>query len=170
MRISNRLYRTTALIVCTSLVVACGGAKEDGFSAPGIDSGSASNAYVENPSTALPELAAALEGPLDDDFDAIRFLHRSSFGPTDASIKALTQSGYASYIEAQMQIAPTFLLPVTRQRSEPRWLEHINSWMKNSVNAPDQLRQRVAYALSQFFVVSGAVSYTHLTLPTILLV
>ncbi len=155
MRLTNRLYRTIVLSVCTSLVVACGGAEKDGFSAPGIDSGSASTSHVESSSATLPQLAAALEEPLNDDFDAIRFLHRTSFGPTEETIEALKKSGYAGYIEAQMQIAPTFLLPVTRQRSEPRWLEHINSWMKNSVNAPDQLRQRVAYALSQFFVVSG---------------
>lgn len=156
MSFTNRLYKSVVVLLCVSVVTACGGdSEEKRFSAPGIDSGSASQGYTDTPANTLPEIGAALAGPLDDDFKAIRFLHRSTFGPTEASIDALTKIGYPAFIESQMQMAPTFLLPVTRQRSEPRWLEHINSWMKNSVNAPDQLRQRVAYALSQFFVVSG---------------
>ena len=156
MSVTNRLYKSIAPALLASVIMACGGGGEEpGFKAPGVDTGSASGIYTETGEASLPEVGAALAGPLDDDFDAIRFLHRATFGPTEESIAALTETGYAEFIESQMQLPPTFLLPVTRQRSEPRWLEHINSWMKNSVNAPDQLRQRVAYALSQFFVVSG---------------
>lgn len=40
------------------------------------------------------------------------------------------------------------------QANPPRWGEHFNSWLKVATHADDQLRQRVAYALSQFFIVS----------------
>ena len=40
------------------------------------------------------------------------------------------------------------------QANPPRWGEHVNSWLTVATHAEDQLRQRVAYALSQFFVVS----------------
>lgn len=152
---SLRIFNKPALIsVLCAALTACGGGADNPFSAPGIDSGSASASYQETTETE-PTIGAALPQPLDDEFDAIRFLHRSSFGPTSDSIDTLIDSGYARYIDSQLLLPPTFLLPVTRQRNEPRWLEHINSWLKNSVNAPDQLRQRVAYSLSQFFVVSS---------------
>ncbi len=152
----NRLLNTTICLIFTLTVAACGSSEDTLFSAPGIDTGSASAGYNGTGSnTAIPSLGAATAMPLDDDFEAIRFLHRASFGPTETTTSALLENGYAEYITGQMQLSPTFLLPVTRERSSPRWLEHINSWFKTSVNAQDQLRQRVAYALSQFFVVSG---------------
>lgn len=152
MRVLSQLQKFTISLTVALTIAACG-SEDSRYSAPGIDSGSASTGYTATPD--IPELGAALAEQLEDEFVAVRFLHRASFGPTDASISALTKSGFAAYIEAQMLTPPTFLLPATRARSEPRWLEHINSWFKNSVNAPDQLRQRVAYALSQLFVVSG---------------
>ncbi|MEM7259237.1 MAG: DUF1800 family protein, partial [Pseudomonadota bacterium] len=148
--------RKTGISLATAVLLSACGSEDSPYSAPGIESGSASAAYNSGTDPAgIPEIGAALRGQLDDDFEAIRFLHRASFGPTTASIDQLMSSDVADYVEQQLQMEPTFLLPITRQRSEPRWLEHINSWLKNSVNAPDQLRQRVAYALSQFFVVSG---------------
>ena len=46
------------------------------------------------------------------------------------------------------------MLNETCKQNPPRWGEHVNSWLKVATHADDQLRQRVAYALSQFFVVS----------------
>lgn len=146
--------RKLILLLGTTTVLSACGSEDARYTARGIETGSASATYTAEPA-AVPDIGASLQNPLDDEFEAIRFLHRASFGPTTSSIDDLMTSGAAAYIDQQMQMEPTFLLPVTRHRSEPRWLEHINSWFKNSVNAPDQLRQRVAYALSQFFVVSG---------------
>jgi len=81
-------------------------------------------------------------------------LFRATFGPTESSITRLRELGYQGWIEEQMQMPATFMLPVTRKRNPPRWGEHVNSWLVIATNADDQLRQRVAYALSQFFVVS----------------
>jgi len=46
------------------------------------------------------------------------------------------------------------MLNETRKQHPPWWGEHVNSWLKVATHADDQLGQRVAYALSQFFVVS----------------
>ena len=149
-------------LTCTSILLASllngcsGGGGESPFSAPGIDSGSASSNYQPDgtASTAEPEIGAASAEPLNDSYDAIRFLHRASFGPTADDIDALMGIGYRDWLTTQLSLPPTFMLPPTRERSEPRWAEHVNSWFKLAVNAPDQLRQRTAFALSQLLVVS----------------
>lgn len=157
MRQSIRLiFNVVALLVTGGLTACSGGGDDNLYSAPGIENGSASASFSKtDPSVGIPEIGAALAVPLDDDYEAARFLHRATFGPSTESISDLRDAGYASWINNQLQLPATFMLPITRQRSEPRWREHINSWLNLSVNAEDQLRQRVAYALSQFFVVSG---------------
>lgn len=149
----DRLNRVRVMLLAVMLA-GCGSGGRDSFSAPGIDTGSASSNFTEASNGVLPSLGAALGEPVQDDFDAIRFLHRATFGPRLQDIDDLKQLGYLTWLERQIGITPTFLLPPTRSRTEPRWAEHVNSWFKVTVNAPDQLRQRVAFALSQLFVVS----------------
>jgi uncharacterized protein (DUF1800 family) len=106
---------------------------------------------------------------------AARFLAQSSFGANIADIaalKALTPSGgdagrgapasrYEAWIEDQFNKPATLHLPEVRAReladvfgTFSESLE-FNTWWKSSVSGHDQLRQRVAYALSQIHVVSG---------------
>ncbi len=150
--------RSTIAALLMAAVAGCGGSGGDtAFTAPGIDSGSVSGST--SASGAQLQIGEALAGsanaPLDDHFDAVRFLHRASFGPTSEEIEHLQAVGYTNWIAEQMQLPATYLLPETRDRSEPRWREQVNSWLTVSTVAEDQLRQRVAFALSQFFVVSG---------------
>lgn len=150
------LRHTVVAMTFALCLASCGGSEPEQFQAVGINTGSASGKFeTVDPTPGIPAIGAALAQPLDSDFEAIRFLQRATFGPRLDDISELSKSGYAEWIETQLQMPATFMLPLTRQRTEPRWLEHINSWFKLSVNAQDQLRQRVAYALSQFFVVSG---------------
>ncbi len=147
-------FSASALIAAGGLLLgACGGGGDKLFNENGIDTGSVSSTYKID-TDGLPSLGAALPQKIDNDFEAARFLHRASFGPTEASIARLRDIGYVAWVAEQMQKPATFLLPVTRQHNPPRWGEHVNSWLENATNADDQLRQRVAYALSQFFVVS----------------
>lgn len=144
------------LLVITLSLSACGGGgdKNSLFKENGIDSGSVSSNFGSTDVGGIPELGAALPGRIADDFESARFLHRASFGPTESSIQRLRDIGYVAWLAEQIQLPATFMLPVTRKTNPPRWGEHINSWLNNAVNADDQLRQRVAFALSQFFVVS----------------
>ena len=156
MPISSHFYNTQKqLIFVASLALsACGGGGDDKlFNETGIDSGSISNNYKTD-TNGIPSLGAALPQKINDDFAAAKFLQRASFGPTETSIRQLRELGYAGWIAEQLQKPATFMLPITRRQNPPRWGEHVNSWQVVATNADDQLRQRVAFALSQFFVVS----------------
>ncbi len=136
-----------------TLSACSGGSGEPLFNENGISSGSVSATFKANGED-LPALGAALPAKLDDDYVAAQFLFRATFGPTESSIAHLRDVGYKAWISEQLQLPPTFMLNETRKQNPPRWGEHVNSWLKVTTHADDQLRQRVAYALSQFFVVS----------------
>ncbi len=107
---------------------------------------------------------------------AARFLAQASFGANIADITAfkalaatspspamtgVPSSRYNTWIDNQFGVSPTAHLPETLAREIADVFGPFdvkiafNTWWKTSMTAPDQLRQRVAYALSQIHVVSG---------------
>jgi hypothetical protein len=91
---------------------------------------------------------------------AARFLIQSTFGPNASEIAAVQSLGYEGWIDNQ------FALPISRHLTNvlanpgadptipyPGNLT-FNTWWQQAVSAPDQLRQRVAFALSEILVVS----------------
>lgn len=54
-----------------------------------------------------------------------------------------------------MQLPAVFLSDGLRKANSDRWNEYINVWWRQAIQAEDQLRQRVAFALSQILVVSA---------------
>jgi hypothetical protein len=99
----------------------------------------------------------------DDHADAnaaARFLIQSTFGPSPADIAAVQSLGYEGWIDAQ------FALPITTHLTnvyatvspDPTATysgnQTFNTWWRQAVTAPDQLRQRFAFALSEIMVVS----------------
>jgi uncharacterized protein (DUF1800 family) len=96
--------------------------------------------------------------------DASRFLQQATFGPTLSELNALSSSQsntpLTDWLNQQFAMPTTTIYDVYKTRvfnelnsqSPDRVLE---SWWKNSLTAPDQLRQRVAFAYSQIFVVSS---------------
>lgn len=80
-----------------------------------------------------------------------RFLEQSSFGPSPASLAQVQQTGIDAYLEDQFNMAATPIpTPAGNSMGElRRWL------LYNYSSAPDQLRQRVAYSLSQIIVTSA---------------
>lgn len=94
---------------------------------------------------------------------AARFLNQSTFGPTTALVTQLQQSNsFENFLAQQFALPPTpvlprvdgaiGMLPTDQNPSNPIFQE---AWWYTVVNAPDQLRQRVAFALSEIFVVSA---------------
>ncbi len=93
--------------------------------------------------------------------DASRFLGQATFGPKMAEIDALTTSGYETWINTQFSKPQTLHLPpvtaylntltpdLQRGQTAFQW-----SIWKNFSSGDDALRQRVAFALSEIFVVS----------------
>ncbi len=96
-------------------------------------------------------------GNLDPaDLDAARFLNQATFGATVDSIAEFrTYASKAAWIDAQQQLPVSLTLPYTRANSNgSNGAARHEIWWNNALDEPDQLRQRVAFALSQVFVVS----------------
>ena len=109
--------------------------------------------------------AAALAVVVPTQTEAARFLTQATFGPTSAEIDRLTALGdssqaYAQWIDEQMAIGPSLQLPAVQAKyavSKSPWVlqdARQDIWFKHATRAPDQLRQRVAFALSEIMVVS----------------
>src|SRR5665213_230215 len=99
----------------------------------------------------------------DDSADpnaAVRFLTQATCGAGSNDIVAVQSLGYSNWISNQFSLAATHHLPVViaNKSSDPTdpypSTDWFNTWWRNSVTAPDQLRQRVAFALSEIVVVS----------------
>ncbi|MGQ7846301.1 DUF1800 family protein [Granulosicoccus sp. 3-233] len=88
--------------------------------------------------------------------DAARLLAQATFGPSSESIARVQTLGLEGWIDEQLSLpmgAPhlDFVRAHSNgSRQEPRH----EVWWRDVVNGEDQLRQRVAFALSQIFVVS----------------
>ena len=115
------------------------------------------------------QAAAAASGyrrwTLSTPAEASRFLAQASYGSNPKDIKALTGRTANEWIEAQFLRPPFSLLNAMRYWRQRRGEEgnkkvseledaH-NAWWVSTIQQ-DQLRQRVAFALSQIFVVSSA--------------
>ncbi|HWN40968.1 MAG TPA: DUF1800 family protein [Thermoanaerobaculia bacterium] len=89
---------------------------------------------------------------------ASRFLTQATFGPTPEAIAAVQSQGYAAWINAQFaQPAVShlaYLDALPDGNEQPNWIARESFW-KQAIQGPDQLRQRVAFALSEIFVVSS---------------
>lgn len=106
---------------------------------------------------ALPatEVANAVaDGPLSD-IDAYRLLDQATFGAQLDDIYSTGLAGPESWINGQMQMPATFLTDGLSRADSSRWNEYVNVWWRHTIQADDQLRQRVAFALSQILVVSA---------------
>jgi uncharacterized protein (DUF1800 family) len=102
--------------------------------------------------TQLAQTAAALavQAPVTE-AGAIRFLEQATFGPTPTDIAHVQSIGYDAWLTEQfgLSVAP---LPSATDRTTLETVQ--TSFFKNALTAPDQLRQRVAFALWQVMVVS----------------
>jgi uncharacterized protein (DUF1800 family) len=93
---------------------------------------------------------------------AARLLDQASFGPTVATIAHVQSVGVNGYLTEQfaqpattLAAVPTNPLPtLCFAANNPRVCAE-SEWWQTAVTGPDQLRQRVAFALSEMFVVSS---------------
>ena len=95
---------------------------------------------------------------------ASRFLAQATFGPSSADITLVQSLGFEGWIDDQFTKAATHHRDyvelnknITNPNSPTYYTDlSINSWWKNSITAPDQLRQRIAFALSEIVVISSS--------------
>ena len=106
--------------------------------------------------------------------DATRLLEQSTFGPTDALVTHVQLVGPQAWLAEQFAATPSkypafaYVPPgamtFCATNANPACLRDNytlfllqNAFFRNALSNPDQLRQRVAFALSQIFVTSGVV-------------
>jgi uncharacterized protein (DUF1800 family) len=91
--------------------------------------------------------------------EAYQFLNQSSFGATETEVASVISMRQERWIDDQM------LKPVSRQLPQLQMLpppqfpfelhaDRVDIWFRNALYGEDQLRQRVAFALSEILVVS----------------
>lgn len=141
------------------LVCACGGGGGGGGSG-GSGGGGSGVAPPPPPPTAA---------------EASRFLTQASFGPTEAAIQQVQAAGsLTSWISSQAALPATasaheaYVNSVQAAGGTVDVNTFYQTWWRQAITAEDQLRQRMAFALSQIFVISlndatvdvrGAASY-----------
>ena len=110
--------------------------------------------------------------------DAHRLADQASFGATESLVAEMRAQGAAAWIGSQMTLrssryqsggdagvhqvrAPTAYCLLPAHEGENCWRDNLSTqpllwdFYRNAVRQPDQLRQRVAFALQQIVVVSG---------------
>ncbi|MEO0436105.1 MAG: DUF1800 family protein [Pseudomonadota bacterium] len=115
-------------------------------------------------------------GPLTGIDAASRLASRASFGSDWNTIQQINQMGEEAWIESQFTLPLSShdsvvdeLVTLEQAGAFDELIERNNinnfqglygraAWWQTTVNAEDQLRQRVAYALSQIFVISDSVN------------
>ncbi len=113
-----------------------------------------------------PSTPPPLPGGAPTTAEASRFLQQATFGPTQAEIDRVRAIGVQAWLDEQFALEPSYHLPALEQKlldlraTNPDagvGQQHRREiWWQRAVHAPDQLRQRVAFALSEIFVVSDA--------------
>ncbi len=100
-----------------------------------------------------------------NDAEAARFLTQATFGPTVGELGELKSIGYTAWIDRQISLIPTLQRPdleafvVAEVATNPRGAGvtrglRAERWFATAASASDQLRQRMAFALSQVLVIS----------------
>ena len=114
-------------------------------------------------------LLLILDGSSNDvetDEEAVHFLMSATFGPTNDSVDELKSLGYSSWFQRQTNLSINSLQAETNRRQlndifseeydacllDERFSRE--AWFDFAITGEDQLRQRVAFALSQLFVVA----------------
>ncbi|HSE24696.1 MAG TPA: DUF1800 domain-containing protein [Pyrinomonadaceae bacterium] len=152
---------------------------------PADDAGAvATPAPLVPPPDDTPLAPDTFTGPASD-ADAVRFLEQATWGPTAADIAHVKQVGFRAYLDEQFAAPvtnaakgsnyPDLAFPLddqstacpTTNASDPNYNQTVcnrdnfslyplqRNFYTNALYGPDQLRQRVAFALHQILVVSA---------------
>ena len=161
-----RMASAPARVLCLlipAVLAACGGGSGGGAASAPAESGAADGTSV------------ALADKPTTQRDAVRLADQASFGPTEALVGEIRSIGPAKWITQQFDAPASHYTrgggPAFHQytgtinfcdgRDANCWRDWASNqpllwdFYRNAVGNPDQLRQRVAFALSQILVVSN---------------
>lgn len=157
--------RTSGVAITLALsLVACGGGNNPSTD-PTVPA-SKQDANVLSQSQSVAESKFWKEDTPQSSAEAARFLTQSTFGPTPQSISDLSNVGYRAWLNSQFSLPlPAKSYVAYSDERNAAWMARnassrvgsgdiLNHFWRNAVTGPDQLRQRVAFALSEIFVVS----------------
>ncbi|GAB4059756.1 DUF1800 domain-containing protein [Uliginosibacterium sediminicola] len=148
-------------VVTVLLLSACGGG--GGGGGGGSSSTTTTTTVSGCTFTATAEVDASDNNTHPTDAEAARFLQQASFGPSRASIDALKKGSALTWITRQFeQPRASHLSCVDQEAARLASIgtatidqsHFLQSWWGQALTGRDQLRQRVAFALSQILVVS----------------
>ncbi len=91
--------------------------------------------------------------------EAFQFLNQTTFGATEAAADQFITMRHEAWIDDQMRKPASLNLPFMLSLPVVQPMGQMNNdrvdiWFRNALHGDDQLRQRVAFALSEIFVVS----------------
>lgn len=91
--------------------------------------------------------------------EAVQLLNQGGFGAVEGDTEQVIALGLEGWIDNQMQKPVSLQLPHVQSVPPPQFMfqlqeDRVDIWFRNVVNGDDQLRQRVAFALSEILVVS----------------
>ncbi|MDJ0812302.1 MAG: DUF1800 domain-containing protein [Woeseiaceae bacterium] len=118
--------------------------------AAGCSSGSDGGGGGQPPPPPPPPITSA---------EAFQFLNQATFGATEAEAQRLINLRYEAWIDEQLALPVSLQLPHVQSLPLPQFIgelqnDRVDIWFRNALHENDQLRQRVAFALSQIMVVS----------------
>jgi uncharacterized protein (DUF1800 family) len=129
--------------------------------ASGVTSVTVSVANPNPGGSSSPAATAQVAIPKATATAAARLLDQATFGPTLTDIEHVQSIGLDAYITEQFNTAATKLADIPTNPLPAVCLSANNAavcaeseWWQAAITAPDQLRQRVALALSEMFVIS----------------
>ena len=137
------------------MLSACGGGSGESApsaAVPTVEIGAALPDTIAPPETEIAN--AAPDGPLEP-LEAFRLVEQTTFGPQLDDIDLAGRLGPEAWINQQMLLPATLLSDTLSQLDTQRWNEYVNAWWRQIIQSEDQLRQRVAFALSEILVVSA---------------
>lgn len=129
----------------TLALAACGGGGGEGIAPPPGNG---------TPPSTNPPAVAPTRG------EAARFLTQATFGPSPADVDRVVAIGYAAWLDEQFQSTASTHLPAVPAFGDtitPQFVGQfpvLSSFWTKAAIAPDQLRQRTMYSLSQLYVIS----------------
>ncbi len=91
--------------------------------------------------------------------EAFRFLNQATFGATETEAERVIDMGITAWVDDQLQKPASLQLPYLQSLPRPQFLfelqpDRTDIWFRHALHADDQLRQRVAFALSEIMVIS----------------
>ena len=167
----RRAGPASAWVISLVLLAGCGGGGGGG-------GGGSSPTTTSTGADTTPPPAAATVPPMTQR-DAVRLASQASFGATEGLVAQMRTQSAASWVQAQLQLPQASrytsggtsavhidttgvgFCDQAANKGDNCWRDAFSShpllwdFYRNAVNQPDQLRQRVAFALQQILVVSS---------------